>query len=84
VGRQVVSTRIQGDELWEVGGQVGGDDLEDALGLGQVLEAVLPEVQQAAALGQGVSDETGPTSESSTCPPWPIASNRAARFSGGP
>ena len=59
LGREVVGASIQGGERGEVRWQVGGDDLEDALWLGQVLEPMPPEVEQADAIGQGVADQHG-------------------------
>jgi hypothetical protein len=50
VGGEIVGASVEGRERREVRCQVRDDDLEDALRLGQVLEAVLPEVPQADAI----------------------------------
>ena len=40
-------------------GQVGGDDLEHVLGLRQILEAMVPEVDHARVGGYVVADQAG-------------------------
>ena len=45
--RQVVGQRVEAAQWREVNGQVRGDDLEDVLGTGQVLEAMAAQVAQA-------------------------------------
>ena len=57
--RQVVDPGVQGAKRRELAGQVGVVQLEDALGTGQVLEPVHPQIAQAGALRQSLDRQVG-------------------------
>ena len=55
--RQVVGRRIKGPQRRELVGHAADDELADALRPGEVLEAVLAQVAQRRAFGQGARDQ---------------------------
>ena len=57
VGREVVRTSVEGEQRGKVRRQAGGDDLEDMLRPGQVLESMLPEIEQARTIRHGFANE---------------------------
>jgi len=57
--RQVVRSGIQRDKRWELRRKIGSDDLEDALGSGQILQAVRPEAVQCHLVREVVPHEHG-------------------------
>ena len=82
LGRSGLSSERSGGKS---AGRDGVQELEDALGPAQVLEAALAQVAQGGA-GRQVRRGSAPgrASESRVCPPCPAASRRATRLSGGP
>ena len=54
-------------------------ELVDPLGRGQILQPVLAEIAQPTG-----ADELAVEAETSTCPPWPQAAIRAARWTSTP
>ena len=83
--RQVVGPGVERGERREAVREIGVLDLEDVLGLEQVLEPAQPEVAQRDARPAGASRTSAAVAaESRIWPPCPAARRRAARLTVGP
>ena len=68
----------------EVGREALDHQLVQVHGQGDVLQPVLAEVAEEAPSGRACSTSPLVASETRTCPPWPAAAIRAARFTSMP
>ena len=82
--RQVARERVQRLQSWEVAEELRMHELEDALGPGEIAEAMLPEVHQVTSSGSESRTSSSVARDTTIWPPWAAAITRAARFTAVP